>query len=378
MLSILTCHFVAFIPWGLEQEPGWRGSFFVTIDQFFGQIGVCYFFVLSGFFLTKRKFRWQRIARTIIQTFLYSVFLLLLSFALHTIKPGFMGETLQWTRMEIAQRIYKGLMPVFNNQYWFITAYIIMLLFSPFVNLLFEYCNRCQIISLMVLLASFSLLPFISFCGLKYNGLFWSPATYAVLCYMVGGYLAFYQKQKPLGGGHALLLVAASGGISFTVLFLFIFIAQQQFKISRFFAWTPRSIFGTIPLVPISFVAVLLASMLNSKIKQHDKRYTIIINGLASTVFGIYLIHQNQSIGQLTWILASKISPVRPNGVLSLGGFSCVIIIIVFIILALMAWTFDHIIVYPIQNALIHLIENYYFNNTHKIYAFKHVLNNNK
>ena len=108
MLAILVCHFVAFMPWELEQESGWRGSFFITIDQFFGQIGVCFFFTISGFFLVKKSFRWQRIAKTVSQVFLYSATLLLLSFVLHAVKPGSMGEPLQWSRMEIVQRIYKG------------------------------------------------------------------------------------------------------------------------------------------------------------------------------------------------------------------------------------------------------------------------------
>lgn len=119
-----------------------------------------------------------------------------------------------------------------------------MLLFSPFVNLLFRHCDKRQIIFLMILFAAFSLLPFVSFCGLGYNGLFWTPATYAVLCYMVGGCLTTYKKQKTLNltKASATLLLVVSGCIGLSLLFLFILAAQQQVGIARFFSWPPRSI----------------------------------------------------------------------------------------------------------------------------------------
>lgn len=355
MTAILICHFTAFIPWGLEQEPGWRSSFFITIDQFFGQTGVCIFFILSGFFLIKKDFRWERVAKTITQTFLYSLALLLLSFVLHSISPGLMGEPMQWSRMEIAQRIYKGIMPVFNNQYWFITAYVIRLLFSPFVNSLFTRCSHRQIIFLMTLLASFSLLPFISFCGLKYNGLFWTPATYAVLCYMFGGYLKIYwqAEQKTAKKKNQILRTAIFGCAGFAILFIAIFAMQKQVLIARFFSWAPRSIFGTFPLITIMFTVLIFKSILSSKARQHTNRHDTLVNFFASTVFGVYLIHQNQSIGQLTWILASKVTSSRPSGLIPLSMGSLFIVAVVFITLAFISALFDRIIVHPMQRLLI-------------------------
>lgn len=160
----------------------------------------------------------------------------------------------------------------------------------------------------------------------------------------------------------ATLLLVVSGCIGFSLLFLFILAAQQQVGIARFFSWIPRSIFGTIPLIPLSLIALLFALLLVSNTRPHSNRYIVTVNSLASTVFGIYLIHQNQSIGQLTWILASKTSPSRPSGMMSMTLISGIILIAVFLILAFIAWIFDNIVVHPIQNTLIHVLEKLMIN----------------
>lgn len=129
-----------------------------------------------------------------------------------------------------------------------------------------------------------------------------------------------------------------------------------------FFLVDPTFYFGTIPLIPLSLIALLFALLLVSNTRPHSNRYIVTVNSLASTVFGIYLIHQNQSIGQLTWILASKTSPSHPSGMMSMTLTSGIILIAVFLILAFIAWIFDNIVVHPIQNTLIHVLEKLMIN----------------
>lgn len=120
-------------------------------------------------------------------------------------------------------------------------------------------------------------------------------------------------------------------GVSDSLCFSFSFLQHNnKSELLVFFSWIPRSIFGTIPLIPLSLIALLFALLLVSNTRPHSNRYIVTVNSLASTVFGIYLIHQNQSIGQLTWILASKTSPSRPSGMMSMTLISGIILIAVF------------------------------------------------
>ena len=75
MLMILSCHFVANIGWGLENFGGVVQSLSFSIDQYFGQVGVCIFFTITGFFLVKKDFRLSRVVRTVVQTFFTLFFL---------------------------------------------------------------------------------------------------------------------------------------------------------------------------------------------------------------------------------------------------------------------------------------------------------------
>lgn len=120
-------------------------------------------------------------------------------------------------------------------------------------------------------------------------------------------------------------------GVSDSLCFSFSFLQHNnKSELLVFFSWIPRSIFGTIPLIPLSLIALLFALLLVSNTRPHSNRYIVTVNSLASTVFGIYLIHQNQSIGQLTWILASKTSPSHPSGMMSMTLTSGIILIAVF------------------------------------------------
>lgn len=151
-------------------------------------------------------------------------------------------------------------------------------------------------------------------------------------------------------------------GVSDSLCFSFSFLQHNNKSELLVFLVDPTFYFGTIPLIPLSLIALLFALLLVSNTRPHSNRYIVTVNSLASTVFGIYLIHQNQSIGQLTWILASKTSPSHPSGMMSMTLTSGIILIAVFLILAFIAWIFDNIVVHPIQNTLIHVLEKLMIN----------------
>lgn len=84
MFLILTCHFVIHFDWDhhqlrvvLPQEPGWWSALRFVIVQY-GQVGVSIFFIISGYFLVEKSFKWNRLVKTWLQMFCYSVAFLII------------------------------------------------------------------------------------------------------------------------------------------------------------------------------------------------------------------------------------------------------------------------------------------------------------
>ena len=66
MFLIVACHATLHLPWLLHVDsnldflPGWKSALAYLVVQY-GQVGVSIFFIISGYFLVRKTFTWQRI-----------------------------------------------------------------------------------------------------------------------------------------------------------------------------------------------------------------------------------------------------------------------------------------------------------------------------
>ena len=361
MLCILLCHAVAHLPWRLEDQPGWRGALAVGVDQYAGQVGVSMFFMLSGFFLARRPFTFQRPVKVVVQTFCYSAACTLIALFVYPHMPALMHPDMPWRGRDLAYYLYMGLAPTLNDAYWFITAYVLMILFSPLANLAFRRLSSTQILWFMAVAGFLSVMPYVTFSGFAYNGLFWTTPVYALLCYAAGGWIRLYgagvraRVSWPLAVGYGL--------VAFLALSAFIHAAQEQGPLARFLAWKPRSIYGTIPLLAVVFSAMVL--LLVSAPRRagarpvHGARGGSPLSGLGgvlgSTVFGVYLIHQNWLIGNDVWRVAGWLAP-EPQGALRKALMLGAVVVVSFVVLAVCSWCFDRVLVTPVQRLVSRLL----------------------
>ncbi len=157
MLLIVACHFIIHFNWNthhydlmLIQEPGWTNALKFLIVQY-GQVGVSIFFIISGYFLVDKTFKRRRIFKTWFQMFCYSsgFFITLLIIGVFYKYPTVIQPLMQGS--ELFRTIAASFFPFFYGSYWFISAYILMLLCAPFINSLCQSLSKRANLSLLVL-----------------------------------------------------------------------------------------------------------------------------------------------------------------------------------------------------------------------------------
>ncbi len=178
------------------------------LNRFFGQflnagayIGVACFFMITGWFSGDRKFKSKHIVKVYGPTIFYSL--------------AFLGVALIFFRDKVTfARILKSVFPVTFTAWWFVTAYIGVMLLSPFMNLLLKNMNEkifrsFLMIGIIMLLATHTLTtqrPYFSDLAMgcfyymaaagfrkfdifhhvrwkKFMNLYWSLLFFALICF---------------------------------------------------------------------------------------------------------------------------------------------------------------------------------------------------
>ena len=102
-----------------------RNKYIVDFLSLGGKLGVNCFILISGYFSIKSKFTIKKLLKLEGQVLFYSISFLMLFLTVLTPKES-IGIKL----------ILKNLLPVIYNCYWFATTYIILMILSPYINIL--------------------------------------------------------------------------------------------------------------------------------------------------------------------------------------------------------------------------------------------------
>ena len=291
MLMILIAHI--FTQGGVlaAAEPGTAQYYTAWLMRIFVICDVNCFALISGYAGVNSRFRASRPIALWLEVFAYSVGIsaLFRLFGIYEFDPA------------------HTLLPVLSGRWWYVTAYLGMVPFTPFIALLFDKMTKKQA-SLLV----FSLVFVLSVCPTALNrDIFRTSFGYSMLwltaLYIIGAYLKRYEPFKALRRGwlgvYALCMLAvflskvvieALGGengnyfVSFTSLFVLV---------------------GSVALL-----------MFFSRISMAEpvRRMTIFLSPMA---FGVYLIHVhpcvwNYFMGGRWAFLAEKPAPLLALGVL--------------------------------------------------------------
>ena len=238
----------------------------IGINMVYGNIietvcnmGVSLFMLISGYFGAKTN--WEKIIKFEIIAIFYSLL-------------GYFAEAYisgVWSLSELV----KSCLPIFSQRKWFLTAYIILLVFADFINLMPEKLSKKQYEwFLFLMLTVFSIIPTVIFfhptdanSGKGFMNL--------LLMYLIGRYIRKYEKKN--------INYKAIVGI-------FLLVAVVQFGLNILATLVVYKGVGVCAVCArdcslFIIVGSVLVFILFGKLKFYSKT----VNSLARHVFEIYL-----------------------------------------------------------------------------------------
>lgn len=184
--------------------------------------------------------------------------------------------------------VVRSILPTITAEYWFFTAYIVLLLLSPYINIFIRSSTQKDLsICLSIMLMLWGVIPtFTSF------EMFGSEIPQFLMFYLLGAYFRVFPGNalsKPicrrwLIGGSAVLLFTSSATIRIFNDYVWSFSAPEIFFYNR------NSI----------LIIGLAVGMVSSAI-YHKAWSNRIVNTISSCTFGVYLFHDNPLIRKVIW-----------------------------------------------------------------------------
>ena len=260
-----------------------------------GKVGVAIFILIAGYFGIKSEFNFKKLLKLILQVVFYTVIFGLINILIN----GWIG----------LKGFIKMCFPTTFSVYWFMTAYCILYLVSPYINKLFNNLKKKEVEKLLIIMGILS-------CGLVItllqvnrgiNNLF-----VFVFLYILGAYISTYYKGKKFKYSSVIAIIS----------YLFIFATQLIFEV-RFTNYI--NYFTTLYSLPIITCAVMWVLYFKDVNIQSTA-----INIIASATFGVYLIHENTYVRPFLWekILKNSLFYNKPILILhALGSIAITYII---------------------------------------------------
>lgn len=273
MCMIIGAHYVYY--GGLLSEGTVLNQVLASFLRIGGKLGVTIFVLIGAYFLSAEEFKLERIIKLFFETAFYSVLIYLIGTLW-----GVQGNWLTYIHVVFS--------PIYNG-YWFVTAYMGMLLFSPILNLFLRECKQGKLGSYLIVL--FLILSCVSFVFID-SKLFYSDVLWFCFLYLIAGYIRISGVKVR---HHTLVLI-------------FILSVMVMWLSSLLLSWLNTQVNSefvnnhVFMAMDISSPFMLAAGVsLFLVFKDVDIGCRKWINKIAGSTFACYLIHDNEYVRTLFW-----------------------------------------------------------------------------
>lgn len=257
-------------------------QYWVNFFYIGGKLGSNCFLFVSAYYLVGRPFRFKGILKTHNSMWFYSIIFFILNY--------FVGFR-EYRFVDVAETLF----PMFYQSYWFCSAYIGMLLISPFLNKLMDTISREQHKLLLVFLGALMAMPATILPG----AIAFTDQTHiplALFIYLLSGYVKKYLAEETDNAFYKKMLFVSLvivWGSSFLAVFVGGVFHKETLITSSRYLMSGES----IPMILASMSIVLLT------IKK-PVRFNGIINKISKGTLDVYLIHMNHFVYMWLWNIA--------------------------------------------------------------------------
>ena len=275
MLLIIMHHYSIHGAFVLDPSILTTNKVIVQILSAGGKLGVDCFILISGYFMIESSFKVKKLFKLVCEIFFYSaiVFVIFTVFGLADFS---------------VKLAIKSFFPTIFSMYWFATTYVVLYIFSPYLNLFINGLDEKKHFKLILLLIIlWSLIPMFTTAAPGMSNLSWFMTLYIIAAYIRLHPNKWFEKDKLniwfAIATYALILLSF---ILFDIIGLRINVVGKH-----------ATYFMSMNNLPMLFCAVtLLLGFKNLKIKDNKA-----INGIAASMFGVYLIHDNYFVRPFIW-----------------------------------------------------------------------------
>lgn len=266
MLLIMCHHYVvnSGLMDALRDAPLTISSSAITLMGAWGKAGINSFLLITGFFMCKSEFSWDKLLKLYMQVAFYSVIIYII-FCLTGLEEFHILDTLSqlWPFKSGFARNFTG-------------CFIMFYLFIPFLNILIKNLDKRQHgILCLLLLGLYSILPSLPKFKIEFNYIEWFAAIYIMAAYI--RFYGLFRKISHIQWGWITLLILLTSTVSILGL-------DFIYKTKMVSSWSPYYfMFDCNKIVPLMVAVSSFMWFKDLKIP-----YSKLINIVGAATFGVF------------------------------------------------------------------------------------------
>ena len=317
MLMIVAHHYV--VNSGLmdilQNSPLSPSSSAMLIFGGWGKIGINCFLLITGYFMCKSEFTWQKLLKLYLWVIFYSILIYVIF--LVTGHEKFTPLRSFLTLWPLTEFTPNG----------FVSCFLIFYLFIPFLNLFLQHIQKKpQEYLIILLLIFYGILPSFPKVHIQFNYVSWFMAIYIIAAYIrIYGLLP--KVSHRMWGILTLMLITISS--------LSVFGMEAIYKLNYTDKFAPYFLVSdSNKIIPIMTAVASFMYFKDLKIPQSK-----LINAIGGATFGVLLIHAN-SDAMRQWLWKETVDCVGHFGssLLWTLGYAIISVLLIFIVCVGIDW----------------------------------------